>query len=287
MDKNKIIFIGGQKGGVGKSFAAKSLIEYFWHKRINYQLIEADEDNPDVAIVYDRERLPDVYEQDSLTDSNAISDTGTNNFNLVSCKYIGFSDSKYRIGEPDVIFESALERTTIVNLPSNVEEQVNNWLNKSDILNLKKEYDVETYKLFLTDGCYSSIKLLYTSLENHGEDMHHVLVKNMGRITGGADFRYLYKDDEFKKTIGKFDIEDVNLPMLYPQEQFFLDKMGLTFLEGKELLKDEPGYGVVSAQRVVNFRREIFETFEKISFLKNIAGSSQQSQSKGKDNEAA
>ncbi len=285
MDKNKIIFVGGQKGGVGKSFATKSLVEYFWHRRVNYQLIEADQDNPDVAIVYDKERLPDIYDQ-------GLSDTGTNNFSLTPCEYIGFSDSKYRIAEPDVIFTSALDRITIVNLPSNVEEQVNNWLNKSDILGLKEEYDVELYKLFLTDGSYSSIKLLYTSLKEHGEDIHHVLVKNLGRVTGGANFEYLYKDEEFEKAVSKFDIEDVNLPMLYPQEQFFLDKNGLTFLEGKEILIDEPGYGIVSAQRVVNFRKEVFAMLEGISFLEDIVGFNQLSQSKDKDkdnkaNEAA
>ncbi|MGB5971506.1 MAG: hypothetical protein WBG70_24590, partial [Spirulinaceae cyanobacterium] len=169
---NTIIFVGGQKGGVGKSFMTKSLIEYFWDRRINYQLIEADKDNPDVAVVYDKERLPDIYNQDLPKVNKLKSDEETERFNLVPCKYIGFSDSKYSIGEPDIIFTSALDRTTIVNLPSNVEEQVNNWLNKSDILNLKQEYNVEIYKLFLTDGCYSSIKLLYNSLKDHGQALH-------------------------------------------------------------------------------------------------------------------
>ena len=268
-----ILFIGGQKGGVGKSFTTRCLIEYFWNQGWSYQLIEADEDNPDVATIYDKGELPKIY---TKVAKKGLEDTV---FNLSPCQYIGFSDSKYRINEPDIIFDSALEATTIVNLPSNVEEQLNNWLKKSDILGLKETYNVDIFKMFVTDGCYSSIQLLYKSLEDYGKEMHHILVKNLGRITGGATFDYLYKDEKLKSELKEFSVEEVELPMLFPEEQYFLDKNQLTFREGEELAKEE--LGVVSAQRLVNYRREVFTALSKISFLQT------NSKSKSSTNKAA
>jgi hypothetical protein len=49
---NKIIIIGGSKGGVGKSIVAMALIESYVKKGREYRLFETDTSNPDVAKIY-------------------------------------------------------------------------------------------------------------------------------------------------------------------------------------------------------------------------------------------
>lgn len=49
MNPSPIYFIGGDKGGVGKSFASIALIDYLLGKKQRVFLVESDTSNPDVS----------------------------------------------------------------------------------------------------------------------------------------------------------------------------------------------------------------------------------------------
>lgn len=51
--KVKLIFIHGDKGGVGKSFVAQALINYLWLRGEKIAVIDADTRNPDVSRMFD------------------------------------------------------------------------------------------------------------------------------------------------------------------------------------------------------------------------------------------
>ena len=55
----RIHFCDGEKGGVGKSFFCKVLIEYFRSRGIDYYLVDTDRTNPDVGLIYE----PSKYKQ--------------------------------------------------------------------------------------------------------------------------------------------------------------------------------------------------------------------------------
>lgn len=44
-----IHFVDGEKGGVGKSFVAKTMIQYRLERQLPFVAVETDRSNPDVA----------------------------------------------------------------------------------------------------------------------------------------------------------------------------------------------------------------------------------------------
>lgn len=50
-----IYFVGGCKGGVGKSMLANGLLHYLLEKNKQVALVETDTSNPDVAYAYENE----------------------------------------------------------------------------------------------------------------------------------------------------------------------------------------------------------------------------------------
>ncbi len=82
-----IHFIDGEKGGVGKSFVARAMIQYALDRNQTFIAVEADRMNPDVANVY-----KDV------------------------CKHAIFTENEKEIGRADRIFELATRKPVIVSL---------------------------------------------------------------------------------------------------------------------------------------------------------------------------
>ena len=230
-----IYFVGGEKGGVGKSHFSRCLAQYFLSKGWKFYLVEADETVPDVGRIY-----------------------GNNE----NCLQVVFSDSKYRIGEPDVIFNKAKELPVIVNLPSNVYLKLNDWIAKSRLLNYKQEFEGEVYKFFVTDGCYESIRLFIESVEKFKGSLPHLLIRNPGRLTASVNFNYLQEETKFVEVISSYNIPVFDLPELASSEQFYVDKKSLTYSQAIDLAKADGN--TMGAGRIFTFLEEVEEVFDKI-----------------------
>ena len=59
----KIHFIDGEKGGVGKSLFARTMVQYCLDNNLPFRLVEADGSNPDVGDIYG-EAYKQAYKQD-------------------------------------------------------------------------------------------------------------------------------------------------------------------------------------------------------------------------------
>jgi hypothetical protein len=121
-----IHLIGGEKGGVGKTFVSRCLLAYFILQDWDFDLIEADNSTGDVASIH-------------------------------LATHITLSDHPHRYAEPDIIFSKAIEKPVIVNLPSNTQGVLNRWIKQVNLLSLAQQHDISLLYWFVTDGCYASI----------------------------------------------------------------------------------------------------------------------------------
>ena len=87
----RIHLIDGEKGGVGKSFFARVMVHYCIDRKLPYTLVDADVTNPDVSKFYPKDAHGTL-----------------------------FSEAQKKAHEADVIFELALKKPVIVNLPAQV-----------------------------------------------------------------------------------------------------------------------------------------------------------------------
>ena len=200
----EIHLIDGEKGGVGKSFFCRVLIEYLQKNQIDFSLFDADRTNPDVGLIYE----PHIYNQ---IDNNQA---------------VFFSESEKKAYLADAIFEKALSMPVVVNLPAQVYHLVSNWLSQNDLLGLAKKSGISFYKWFLCTGGYDSLELFKKSLEDFGEDISHILIKNSGF---SDSWSHLKDDENLSNYLEKYQVQQIELPKLSYRERNLIDAQKWTF----------------------------------------------------------
>ena len=221
-----IHLIDGEKGGVGKSFIARTMIQYGLDRDLPFVAVETDRSNPDVSRVY-----KDL------------------------CKFAIFSEDEKQADKADRIFEYAIEKPVIVSLPSQVERAVQNWIDSNELLKFGDEYGVRFCKWFISNGEYDSLRLFQTSLNHYGNQITHILVRNFGLCD---EWSQVDEDESLQKLIKKYKVIVIDFPKLGHRERYLINQKQLRFddaTKSKELT-------ILGKQRVVNFLKAAYAAFD-------------------------
>ena len=155
----EIHFFGGDKGGTGKSLVCKSFVDYLENQEIVFKLFDADRVNEDIKKLYSK-----------------------NGSNKISVKSIIFNESSKFESSPSVLFEEALNNICVVNLPSQILESFNYWLNRSDVFEFISENKIKIVYWYISDGGYESISVIFDKyLQYFGNKFKTIFVKNLGK----------------------------------------------------------------------------------------------------------
>ncbi|MGF1486179.1 MAG: hypothetical protein ACFBSE_03590 [Prochloraceae cyanobacterium] len=198
--------IGGIKGGVGKSTFSSVLLYMYEQYGVNYQLIDADTNNPNVAKL-NKKGLTDIkfaVEDDATAlSSNALSNT-------------------------DKLLDLAMESDLIINLPSDVEKKLIYWFEKTHLLEEDiTENQVRFTYWFLSGGSYDSITLFLKLLEKlSGPILDWVFVRNKKLCT---DWSRVENRSEFIEAKKKYNVADIEFPGLPAVERDFLEEHQITY----------------------------------------------------------
>jgi hypothetical protein len=221
----KIHMIDGEKGGVGKSFVSRTLIEYCQFKELNIAIVDADNSNQDIAKLYS------------------------------GVESAFFSDNEKQVKYADKIFYLALEKTVIVNLPAQVYTNVTNWIQCNKLVELGKENSISFIKWFVCTGSIDSVNFFLQSLNDLGNDVKHVFVRNMGLCD---DWKYIDEMPEFIDAQTKYKFAIMDFPKFPFWERNTMERLGTTFNQALR----HPELKVVSRQRVKNFLTEAYRCFD-------------------------
>ena len=73
--QNSVFYVGGSKGGVGKSLFSFALVDYLLDRNANVLLVDTDTDNPDVFKAHKKLALPNLLcRLNSLDDADGWAD---------------------------------------------------------------------------------------------------------------------------------------------------------------------------------------------------------------------
>ncbi len=241
----KIHLIGGQKGGVGKSFFTRVLLEYCRReeKPIDLTFVDADLTNPDVGLIYEPEKYQLFLEND-LPNSNGKNQQ---------------IDSRQNSSPADFlheIFYKGLSKTVLVNLPPQVDFLIDDWLKRFDILTLAKEQGITFVYWFLCTGEFHSTRLFKESVNKYKGQISHVLVRNNGLC---SDWRLLLEDVELANAISQYQIKVIDFPALYHKERNLIDLNKWTFATAL----NQESLGMIGQQRIKLFLNQAYTEIEK------------------------
>ena len=158
-----IHLVGGEKGGVGKSLVARLLAQYMIDHSIEF--LGFDSDRSHGALL----RFYAGYSSPILID-----------------KYESL----------DAIVEAATEkpeRRLLVDLAAQTNEQLMQWMDDSQLLEVAPEIGLDIRYWHVMDSGKDSVDLLKRLLDKHGNRLHYTLVLNQLR---GDDFRILENSGE-------------------------------------------------------------------------------------------
>ncbi|MFM0099896.1 mobilization protein [Paraburkholderia nemoris] len=143
-----IHFIGGEKGGVGKSLVARVLAQYFIDENIQFVGFDTDKSHGALLRFYADFAAPAVLDQhDSL----------------------------------DPIIEQALEdpqRRVLVDLAAQTQQSLGQWLDDADVMGLAEEHGLTLTWWHVMDAGRDSVDLLRQWLDQFGGRIKLVIVLN-------------------------------------------------------------------------------------------------------------
>ena len=232
-----IHLIGGEKGGVGKTFTSRALAQYFTGKDSTFVLVEADSQINDVGRIYEHQ--------------------------AAQLHTISLSDDPSRATEPDTIFNAATQAPVIVNLPSNTQSVLQRWMERVELLDFMQEHYGGQYivQWFVTDGCHESIRQLDASISAFDNRIPHIVVLNEGRLNG-SDFNYLSEDILYQQIKQKPNlVTEILFPPLENAIQYQIDKNEWTLEDAVEQIAEDQG--ILSKQRVVTFIKGYTQAFDR------------------------
>ncbi len=153
-----IHFIGGEKGGVGKSVVARILAQYMIDKDIPFAAFDTDRTHGALLRFYSDYTSPSVIE-----DYQSL----------------------------DAIVEAAVakpEHNIIVDLAAQTHYPLANWIENSGVIELAEEMGIRLYYWNVMDSGKDSVDLLEKLLNQYNAKLNYVLVQNQLR---GEEFTTL------------------------------------------------------------------------------------------------
>jgi hypothetical protein len=239
-----IHLIDGEKGGVGKSWVARTIAQYFLDqgdatgttpcKTPPFIGVECDRSNPTFAKIYG----------DSLV------------------VFAIFSESEKYEDRPDRIFDLAMTKTVLVNLPAQVHIPFKNWIRRKNLIEIGQQNDVSFVKWFVSDGEDDSISLFVKSLKEFGTEIPHVFIKNLGRCDEDA-WDYFYNHEEAQDAIARYEVKVIEFPRLSDSKRITINAQRLTFDQARQY----PEFGIIGRNQIVIYLKEAYKAIESTGYL--------------------
>ena len=226
-----IHFIGGEKGGVGKSLMSRVLAQYMIDREIPF--IGFDTDRSHGALM----RFYSGYASPVLVDN---------------------------IEALDSIIEAAAEqpeRRVLVDLAAQTHDPLVKWMDDAGVLNLADEMGMTIHYWHVMDSGKDSVDLLKKLLDRFGTGMKYVLVRNQIR---GNDFSVLEQSGEQARAM-QLGARVVTVKKLGDSVINKIDAGSSSFWKAKN--PQDPtggGLGLMDRQRVKAWLRDVYREIDDV-----------------------
>ncbi len=225
-----INFIGGEKGGVGKSVTARVLAQYFIDKDVAFTGFDTDRSHHSFNRFYSDYASPVVV--DSYEGLDLIV----------------------------AAFEDNPEQSVIVDLAAQTSAPLAKWIQDSSLFELFTEMGITVNLWHVMDDGRDAVDLLGRLIDGYGRGPNYIVVQNHGR---GSDFVLLKNSYALQKAeaVGAHVIE---LPRLHDASMRKIDQHNTSFWKAVNDREGPDALGILERQRVKTWLRNCYEVFAKL-----------------------
>ena len=227
----QIHFIGGEKGGVGKSLVARLIAQYFIDREIPF--LGFDTDRSHGALM----RFYSGYASPVLVDRYEMLDT------LIEAA----------VDQPD--------RRILVDLAAQTHDPLVRWMDESSVLELAPELGVSLHYWHVMDAGKDSVDLLKRLLDRFESRLSYVLVLNQIR---GSDFSLLEQSGELARAQA-MGAKVLAIRHLQDAVMHKIDATSSSFWAAQNSAdKATTGLGLMERQRLKTWLRDVYHQLESI-----------------------
>ena len=227
-------FIGGEKGGVGKSVAARLLAQYFIDKGQPFTGFDTDRSHTSFTRFYADYASPVVV--DSYEGLDLIA------------------------GEFEVPTEDGRTSSVIVDLAAQTAAPLSRWIRDSELIPLMAEMGVTVNFWHLADAGKDTVELLGRLLSTYGQGPNYIIVKNLGR---GSDFSLLDESAAMQKAL-ELGAQVITLAQLHEASMRKIDRQNASFWAAVNTKTGDDALGLLERQRVKNWLKGSYLTFDTL-----------------------
>ena len=227
-------FIGGEKGGVGKSVAARVLAQYFLDKGKPFTGFDTDRSHTSFTRFYADYASPVVV--DSYEGLDLIVGA--------------FEDAQPDDQTPSVI----------VDLAAQTAAPLARWIQDSDLIGVLTEMGITVNFWHLAEAGKDSVDLLQRLIDTYGAGPNYVVVKNLGR---GTDFSQLDASPALANALA-LAAKVVTLGQLHEASMRKIDRQNASFWAAINHRTGPEALGMLERQRVKTWLKSTYETLDTL-----------------------
>jgi hypothetical protein len=227
-------FIGGEKGGVGKSVVSRVLAQYFIDKGRPFIGFDTDRSHTSFTRFYADYASPvivDSYEGLDLI-ASAFEETPLD----------------------------GAEKSVIVDLAAQTAAPLTRWVKDSDVFSVLAEMGVTVNFWHVADAGKDSVDLLGRLINTFGTGPNYFVLKNLGR---GSDFSQLDESAALEKAL-TLGARVITLAQLHEASMRKIDRQNASFWSALNNRSGEDSLGLLERQRVKNWLKKTYDTFDTL-----------------------
>ena len=225
-----IHFIGGEKGGVGKSLVSRLVAQYLIDKELPFLGFDTDRSHGALLRFYSGFASPVLIDRYEALDS---------------------------------IIEAAVEqpdRRILVDLAAQTHDPLVQWMDESGVLDMAGESGFTITYWHVMDSGRDSVDLLKKLLDRFGARLNYVLVRNQMR---GDDFGMLEQSGEQDRALG-FGAHVVTIKHLSDAIIQKIDASSSSFWAAQhDADKSRTGLGMMDRQRLKMWLRDAYQQIDR------------------------
>ncbi len=229
-------FIGGEKGGVGKSVTARVLAQYFIDKDLPFIGFDTDRSHTSFARFYSDFASPVIVDSYEGLDRLVVE----------------FEDQS--VGSE--------QKSVIVDLAAQTAAPLTRWIKDSDLFSVMKELGIAVNFWHVADAGKDSVDLLGRLLNTFENGPNYIVVKNQGR---GTDFSQLEESQALEKAVS-LGAKVITLGQLHEASMRKIDRQNTSFWAAINDRSGLEALGLLERQRVKLWLKRSYDTLDTLDF---------------------